>query len=147
MNCPRCTLLLGLIAVAMLPSQSRLDTTSGCAAGRHAVRVDGMQLHYTRNVSQADAERVAVWLATEKTHREYPGEMTLDRTKAGWRLYLTDPESATPSNDFARWARRLATMLSEGILYGEPVQIRLRTSTGSTMSVTAPIPEVPFFYN
>lgn len=147
MNCPRCTLLLGLIAAAMLPSQVRLGTTTDCGAGRHSVRVDGLQLHYSRNVSQAEAERVAAWLARQKVHTQYPGEMTFDRSGDECSIELISSDSFKQSGDQIRYMQFCANGLSEAVFNGARVTFSLWSPQGQTLGTIAAAEESAFFYN
>lgn len=147
MNCPRCTLLLGLLAAALLPRQP--DSTSGAAfvAGMRSIHVGGVQLHYTRNVSEAEAERVAAWLHREKVSGLYPGPMRFDHTDAGCQLDFTATMAALRDASLARRVRHMAVSLSEEILKGARVQVSFRDVSGTVLVTLHPADEAPFMYN
>ncbi len=146
MNCPRCTVLLGLLAAAMLPQHPRITTAPGCAAGMHAVNVEALQLHYTRNGSQAEAERVAAWLNRENLHTEYPGTMRLDRVNDAYLVALTASSAATEPGSRVRQLQRLASRLSEAVLNGLSVSFSVRDPGQHSVEVIAPAEDMAFLY-
>lgn len=147
MNCPRCTVLLGLLAAALLPRQP--DSASGTAfvAGMRSVHVGGLQLHYTRNVSEAEAERVAAWLLREEVPSLFPGPMRFDHTDAGCQLDLTVPIAALREESLSRRVRQIAVALSEAELKGARIQVCLRDISGNVLVTLYPADEGPFIYN
>ncbi len=147
MSCPRCTLLLGLIAVAMLPRQPDSNTGPAFVAGLRSVHVSGLQLHYTRNVSEAEAERVAAWLAAEGVPHQFPGPMRFDHIEASCTLDLTAPATAPQGETLARQVRRIAEALATVELKGARLQVCLRDGAGSLIHTIHPVDEAPFFYD
>lgn len=147
MNCPRCTMLLGLLAASIISHQPGPATCTAFTAGMRSVCVQGLQLHYTRNVSEAEAERVATWLVREGLPAEFPGPMLFEHTEASARLDITAEESAPEDSAVTCRVRRLAAGLSEGVLKGAGVDVCFRSSSGRVLSVTRPIESGPFFYN
>ena len=148
MNCPRCTLLLGLLAAALLARQPESTTGTTFTSGARSVYVEGLQLHYTRNVSEAEAERVATWLAREGIPALFPGPMRFDHTDASARLDVTATDAALRDGATVRRVRHFAATLSEEVLKGAPVNVHLRDTSGNTLRVIAPAGgSTPFFYN
>ncbi len=147
MSCPRCTLLLGLLAAALLPRQPDSTTGPAVVAGMRSVHASGLQLHYTRNVSEAEAERVAAWLAGDGVSRQFPGPMRFDHTDASCQLDLTAPASAPRDEALARRVRRIAEALSTAELKGARIQVCLRDLSGTVLVTIYPADEGPFIYN
>lgn len=146
-NCPRCTLLLGLLAAALLPRQPDSTTRTAFVAGMRSVHVGGFQLHYTRNVSEAEAERVAAWLLREEVPSLFPGPMRFDHTDAGCQLDLTASIAALREETLSRRVRQIAVALSEAELKGARIQVCLRDLSRTILVTLYPADEGPFMYN
>ena len=147
MNCPRCTMLLGLLAAALLSNQSESTNSTTFTSGMRSVCVQGLQLHYTRNVSEAEAERVAIGLVREGIPAQFRGPMRFDHTEASARLDVTATEAALQDSASVRRAWLFAARLSDAVLKGAPVRVCMRDAAGKAILDIAPADESPFFYN
>lgn len=94
MNCPRCTMLLGLLAAALIARQPESTNNTTFTSGMRSVCVEGLQLHHTRNVSEAEAERVATWLVREAIPTQFSSPMRFDHMEASAWLDVTAPDAA-----------------------------------------------------
>ena len=135
-----------LVAAAMLSRPPESIRGTSFTAGMRAVQVNGFELHYTRNVSEAEAERVAAWLLREDVPDFVPGPMAFDHTDTRCLLDITTPV-APHDGTLARDLRSIALALSEAELKGARVEVRLRDRFGTIRTTLNPSDETPFIYN
>lgn len=144
---PRCTLLLGLLAAKIIARQPESTNNTTFTSGMRSTSVQDLQLHYTRNVSEAEAERVATWLMREDLPAQFPGPMLFDHTDTSARLDVTAEYAALRDPAMAQGIRLFAAGLSEELLKGTPVWVCLRDASGKVVLTIAPDEESPYFFN
>lgn len=148
MTCPRCTMLLGLIAAALIAHEPQSTGVASYTSGMRSVCVPGLQLHYTRNVSEAEAERVALWLVGKGIPVRFPGPMLFDHIEAGARLDLTTSDLLRENDTTVRAVRCIAVELSGALVKGTGVVVRIHDAHGKAVTTVCPPDEIaPFFYN